>query len=702
MKKFINQINHILSVFYKSTGIEAVFVDKHLNLMVRKSVEMEVYYDRSLRMHEVFDYLADTFYKEAINETNFYTYFFTNHLVSNIVFVKEENKLIGAFITEPASLDKETKSKLEKSISITNQVTKYKKELESMVSKIPVIHSDRIGALGIVLLELSKNMSKKEPGQVILKKEHQVTKISFSNTVIDRNKIYNDKFEEENIFFSFSLKLSSLVRSGDVQGVMKLLHSMDTSYLPLEKIRSTDFLRIFKNQLIKICSLACFIAIEAKASYHKTMNATDGFRTKVEELDHIGEIFHLFKITIIGITNLVAKSNVTLYSKPVHQAMDYITFHYAEKITLKKLAEHTRLSTSYLSKQIKKETGMNLVDNINRVRIERSKELLVDDNISILEVAHSVGFVYQNHFASVFRRFMSITPTAYKKSMGKTNQRDEFLDILPTVMEQILNKDLLLSHYYQTICIINPLKETFLKIDSVEQELDVKVYSKYKKEYEKYLVNQSFIKDQTIYQLQLKEGRMFLLIATPRRVYKTTYIIQFTIDISDSILVDKENRITKQMPLNTSLNNLESHTNEIYDLVFINHTLPIEIRKNILEKRKLFLVTITIDNLVAKHEKIETLIRQGLLQEITKAKDWVGKLSNHTFILVLHDMVYDEVLKKTNQIKCRLENEIIKEMGNLFHYNIKYGVKEYREDINDMEDFILLALKDMEQRFPYL
>lgn len=501
-----------------------------------------------------------------------------------------------------------------------------------------------------------------------------------------------------------------MVRSGDVQGITKLFHSMNTSHLPMDRLSSTDFMRTFKNQYKKICYMACFIAIEAKVPYHKALKITDDFSSKVEELDNISEIFHLFKITLISITNLVGKSKVTLYSKPVHQVMDYITFHYAEKITLKKLAEHTRLSTSYLSKQIKKETGMNLVDNINRVRIERSKELLIDDNISILEAAHSVGFIYQNHFASVFRKFMNITPTAYKKSMGKANtihQRDEYLDILPYVMEQILNKDLLLSDCYQQICIIDPVKQTFLKIDSNEQEFEVKKYTNHKQEYDKCLINQSFIRNQTLYQLLLKEDHSSLVIVTPKRIYKTTYIIQFTIDISDCILVDKDQVDSELMALFPKLKAKKpNYTGELYNRAFINQNLPIEMRESILEEKSLSLMVIIIDNLASSHKEIDSLIWKSLtkvLKEVlTKENDWAGKLSNNTVVLVLHDMTYDEVKEKACQIYNNLETQIIKEQGNLLHYNLKYGVKEYKENMNDMEDFILLALKDMEQRFPYL
>lgn len=136
---------------------------------------------------------------------------------------------------------------------------------ETLILRLPVIHSDRIQAIGIVLLELSMGLSKKEPRQIILNKQERFSKVANVSRVLDRRKIYNNNYEDENLFFSFFLEISNLVRLGDVQGLTKLFYSMNTSHLPIERISSIDFLRTFKNQFMKTCSMACFIAIEAKA-----------------------------------------------------------------------------------------------------------------------------------------------------------------------------------------------------------------------------------------------------------------------------------------------------------------------------------------------------------------------------------------------------------------------------------------------------
>ena len=84
-------------------------------------------------------------------------------------------------------------------------------------------------------------------------------------------------------------------------------------------------------------------------------------------------------------------SHITAYSKPIRLVIHYIENHYTEKIMLLELAGHIHLSEASLSDLIKKETGMGLPDNINKIRIEANKQILLKSNISFAELASTVG-----------------------------------------------------------------------------------------------------------------------------------------------------------------------------------------------------------------------------------------------------------------------------------------------------------------------
>jgi AraC-like DNA-binding protein len=59
---------------------------------------------------------------------------------------------------------------------------------------------------------------------------------------------------------------------------------------------------------------------------------------------------------------------------------------------------------------------MTFRDYLMRLRIETAARRLRSDDVSVLEVACSVGFNDPSHFARLFRRHMGVTPTAYRNS----------------------------------------------------------------------------------------------------------------------------------------------------------------------------------------------------------------------------------------------------------------------------------------------
>jgi AraC-like DNA-binding protein len=49
-----------------------------------------------------------------------------------------------------------------------------------------------------------------------------------------------------------------------------------------------------------------------------------------------------------------------------------------------------------------------------RRKIERSQRLLSQQSLSVTSIAHSLGFSSSQHFASAFKRYVGVSPTAYR------------------------------------------------------------------------------------------------------------------------------------------------------------------------------------------------------------------------------------------------------------------------------------------------
>ncbi|NDL66573.1 response regulator transcription factor [Anaerotalea alkaliphila] len=98
----------------------------------------------------------------------------------------------------------------------------------------------------------------------------------------------------------------------------------------------------------------------------------------------------------------------------IDQAVAYIRSHYKENISLEDVAQEVNLSKHYLCSAFKKETGDNMSLYINKLRIEKAKQLLLESNRSIKEIFEEVGYSNQQYFSKVFKKITNMTVVEYR------------------------------------------------------------------------------------------------------------------------------------------------------------------------------------------------------------------------------------------------------------------------------------------------
>jgi two-component system response regulator YesN len=97
------------------------------------------------------------------------------------------------------------------------------------------------------------------------------------------------------------------------------------------------------------------------------------------------------------------------------RAMKYVEERYREKITLRQVADALFVSPSYLSRMFKKSTGLNLVTYMNRVKMKHARELILQRNMSLQEIAYEVGIANYNYFYILFKETYGISPSDFLK-----------------------------------------------------------------------------------------------------------------------------------------------------------------------------------------------------------------------------------------------------------------------------------------------
>lgn len=90
-----------------------------------------------------------------------------------------------------------------------------------------------------------------------------------------------------------------------------------------------------------------------------------------------------------------------------------------QEISLQEMAGAAGLSTSYFNQMFRRSTGQAAHQFVLAARVEHAKDLLRSPQLRMIDVAVSCGFQTSQHFARVFRSVCAMTPTEYRRTMGK-------------------------------------------------------------------------------------------------------------------------------------------------------------------------------------------------------------------------------------------------------------------------------------------
>ena len=93
--------------------------------------------------------------------------------------------------------------------------------------------------------------------------------------------------------------------------------------------------------------------------------------------------------------------------------MNYIQANYID-ITLDGLAEKFYLSKPYISKYIKEKSGLTFGELVKKIRMKKAKALLKSSNMTVENIALSVGYQNVEHFNRMFKKAYNTTPMQFR------------------------------------------------------------------------------------------------------------------------------------------------------------------------------------------------------------------------------------------------------------------------------------------------
>lgn len=106
-----------------------------------------------------------------------------------------------------------------------------------------------------------------------------------------------------------------------------------------------------------------------------------------------------------------------LANSKLREVITYINEYLDQNLTLAELAGVAHMSSHYFATLFKQSTGLAPHQYITKCRIEKAKQLLGNQELTILEICQQVGFQSPSHFAKVFRKYTTTTPKLYRDAL---------------------------------------------------------------------------------------------------------------------------------------------------------------------------------------------------------------------------------------------------------------------------------------------
>ncbi|HEV2330328.1 MAG TPA: PocR ligand-binding domain-containing protein [Verrucomicrobiae bacterium] len=135
--------------------------------------------------------------------------------------------------------------------------------------------------------------------------------------------------------------------------------------------------------------------------------------------ESIVKLLSIFAEHLSMVSNQVVMQEQNAEPPVIARAKQFITDHQMEELSLDQVAKSVHTSKFYFCKMFKKATGLHFTDYLARVRTESAKNLLLNRNLRISEIAYEVGFQSLTHFNRVFKRILGHSPTDYRSRLTR-------------------------------------------------------------------------------------------------------------------------------------------------------------------------------------------------------------------------------------------------------------------------------------------
>jgi two-component system response regulator YesN len=138
---------------------------------------------------------------------------------------------------------------------------------------------------------------------------------------------------------------------------------------------------------------------------------------QIQPLDAVEQLRSRLDTLMRNICSAIAKQKSDDVDETIRAIMIHIQNQYTDPdLTLYRIAESVQRPERFISHLFKEQTGENLSDYLERIRMNKASDLLIQNELTIDEISAQVGYNSAHSFRRAFKRVKGVAPSAYRQT----------------------------------------------------------------------------------------------------------------------------------------------------------------------------------------------------------------------------------------------------------------------------------------------
>ena len=281
-------------------------------------------------------------------------------------------------------------------------------DLKLISDKIYILTAEQANSYGSVLQQFT-NLIEQEMTPIVIVSDKS------SRPVHKKEDHFNVEKEGELVKLRYKTEKDFMhaVERGDKKEALQLINSKNMLFSFSERFPNQP-LRRLKNVVIILNTLLRTSARNSHVPAIMIHRISEKYAYEIENANQVETLHQIEDRMIEEYCDIVISNSLSNYTNMTQRVIEYLLSFYNKQINKEELAAKLSTHPSHLSRKFKEETMMTITAYQQMLRINQAKHLIKTENLSVEEIAWTIGYDDPSYFARVFKKETGRTPTQYR------------------------------------------------------------------------------------------------------------------------------------------------------------------------------------------------------------------------------------------------------------------------------------------------